>query len=173
MAIHAILRGVSFVSTDSTVPRKSGAGRLFGWGIVLLILIAVVYTYGTLSYKYSEGERAGLLQKFSSKGWVCKTYEGELALYVVAGIQPEIWHFSVRDPAVAAQMAKAVGQRVQLHYSEHPGVPTSCFGESAYFVDRINSIGELPAMPGTATSSPTALPAVPPAAATAPATAQQ
>ena len=168
MVVHAILPGASPVSTDSTtVTRKSGAGRLFGWGIVLLVIIAVVYTYGTLSYKYSEGERAGLLQKFSSKGWVCKTYEGELALYVVAGIQPEIWHFSVRDPAVAAQMAKAVGQRVQLHYSEHPGVPTTCFAESSYFVDRINSIGDLPPIPGAPGNSPAATPAAPTAAAPA------
>jgi len=147
---------------------------MFGWGIVLLILIAVVYTYGTLSYKYSEGERAGLLQKFSKKGWICKTYEGELALYVVAGIQPEIWHFSVRDPAVAEQMAKAVGQRVQLHYSEHPGVPTNCFAESSYFADHINSIGELPVIPGTGASAPAAAPApaVTPAPAPAPAPAQ-
>ena len=89
---------------------------MFGWGIVLLMVVAAGYTYATLSYKYSEGERAGLLQKFSKKGWICKTYEGELALYVVAGIQPEVWHFSVRDKAVAEQMAKAVGQRVQLHW---------------------------------------------------------
>ena len=156
------------MSTDnSTAARAPRAGRYFGWGLVVLALVAVGYTFLTLSYKYSEGERAGLLQKFSSKGWVCKTYEGELALYVVAGVAPEIWHFSVRDHAVAEQMSKAVGQRVQLHYSEHPGVPTSCFAETPYFVDRINSIVEQPVIPGGAQVPAPLAPAAP-----APATAQ-
>lgn len=119
------------------------ATRFFGGALLMLAIGLALYTWFTLWYTYSSGERAGLLQKFSNKGWVCKTYEGELALYVVAGVAPEVWHFSVRDEAVAAQMAKAVGQRVQLHYTEHPGIPTSCFGETRYFVDRINSISEL------------------------------
>lgn len=112
--------------------------------LLLVALIATLYTWLTLSWSYSDGERAGLLQKFSYKGWVCKTYEGELALYVVAGVQPEIWHFSVRDAALARQLSAAVGQRVQLHYTEHRGVPTSCFAETGYYVDKINAIGELP-----------------------------
>ena len=106
-----------------------------------------------LRFEYSNGERAGILQKFSRKGWICKTYEGELALYVVAGVQPEIWNFTVRDPALAARLAAAVGERAQLHYVEHRGVPSSCFGETGYYVDRINAI-----------APPAPLPAVPPAA---------
>ncbi|MBS0394596.1 MAG: hypothetical protein JSR54_08215 [Proteobacteria bacterium] len=112
------------------------------------LLLGAAYTWLALSWSYSEGERAGLLQKFSRKGWVCKTYEGELALYVVAGVQPEIWRFSVRDAALAARLSTAVGQRVQLHYSEHRGVPTQCFGDTTYYVDRINTIADLP--PGAA-----------------------
>ncbi|HUO95835.1 MAG TPA: hypothetical protein VMT92_06345 [Steroidobacteraceae bacterium] len=112
--------------------------------LVALALLAALYTYLTLSWSYSDGDRAGLLQKFSYKGWVCKTYEGELALYVVAGVQPEIWHFSVRDAALARQLSAAVGQRVQLHYTEHRGVPTTCFAETGYFVDRINAVAEPP-----------------------------
>jgi hypothetical protein len=109
--------------------------------------LAGLYTWLTLTWDYSDGERAGMLQKFSHKGWICKTYEGELALYVVAGVQPEIWHFSVRDAALARQLSSAVGQRVQLHYTEHRGVPTECFGETGYYVDRINTIGDaLPAV---------------------------
>ena len=61
---------------------------------------------------------------------------------MVAGVQPEIWYFSVRDPALARQLSTVVGQRVQLHYTEHRGVPTDCFGETGYYVDRINTIGE-------------------------------
>ena len=112
--------------------------------LVAAAALAALYVWLTLTWNYSDGERAGLLQKFSRKGWVCKTYEGELALYVVAGVQPEIWHFSVRDELLARRLSAAVGQRVQLHYTEHRGVPTDCFGETGYFVDRINTIGESP-----------------------------
>jgi hypothetical protein len=113
-------------------------------GLVAIVGAFALYTWATLSFDYSNGERAGVLQKFSRRGWVCKTYEGELALYVVAGVQPEIWTFTVRDAAVATQLAAAVGQRVQLHYAEHRGVPNSCFGDTRYFVDRINAISAVP-----------------------------
>ena len=136
------------MAASGTAPRSGGRRLKTGFGLALaaLVILAGLYTWLTLSWDYSDGERAGLLQKFSRKGWVCKTYEGELALYVVAGVQPEIWYFSVRDPALARQLSAVVGQRVQLHYTEHRGVPTNCFGETGYFVDRINMIGEpLPA----------------------------
>ncbi len=93
-----------------------------------------------LWWSYSEGERAGVLQKFSKRGWICKTYEGELAMYVVGGVAPQIWNFSVRDPVLADQLHGAVGQQVRLHYSEHPGLPTNCFGETDYFVDRFEIV---------------------------------
>ncbi len=105
--------------------------------VLVPILLTGIYTFFVLTWSYSDGERAGVLQKFSRKGWLCKTYEGELALYVVAGVQPEIWNFSVRDPDVVPQLSDAVGKKVQLHYSEHRGVPTSCFGETTYFVDGV------------------------------------
>ena len=111
--------------------------RLFLYWIVGLLLAVALWTIFSLNWSYSEGDRGGVLQKFSKKGWICKTYEGELALYVVPGMAPEIWEFSVRADAVAAQLAGFVGERVQLHYSEHRGLPTSCFGETAYFVDRV------------------------------------
>jgi hypothetical protein len=104
--------------------------------LIVLALTAIgagIWTWFSLSWSYSEGERAGVLQKFSKKGWICKTYEGELALYVVGGVAPQIWHFSTRDAAVAEQLFKAVGQQVQLHYTEHRGIPTSCFAETPYF----------------------------------------
>jgi hypothetical protein len=123
------------------------ARRLRIVGVIGLGAIAgalLLYCWLTLHFEYSNGERAGVLQKFSRKGWVCKTYEGELALYVVAGVQPEVWNFTVRDDAVAAQLSAAVGQRVQLHYAEHRGIPSSCFGDTRYFVDRINAIAAAP-----------------------------
>lgn len=129
---------------NSTGTRRS-SGRVGRWFIIALLLLAVggaFWTWLTLAWAYSDGERAGVLQKFSRKGWICKTSEGELAQYVVAGISPQIWTFSVRDAAVARQLDKAVGHRVQLHYTEHPGVPTSCFADTRYFVDLVTVTDE-------------------------------
>lgn len=113
--------------------KKSRVGRVAVIVLVLIILLPIVWTWFTLSWAYSEGERAGVLQKFSKKGWLCKTYEGELAQYVVGGVAPQIWHFSTRDDVVAQQLSKAVGQQVRIHYTEHKGIPTNCFGETPYF----------------------------------------
>lgn len=106
----------------------------------LLVVVAAGWTWLTLSWAYSEGERAGVLQKFSKKGWICKTYEGEVAQYVVGGLAPQIWYFSVRDAALAEQLFKAVGQNVQLHYSEHRGIPINCFGDTPYFAQSFSII---------------------------------
>jgi hypothetical protein len=133
------------VSATAPTARPRRFRRTFIWFVLIVVAALVLYTWGTLSYRYSEGDRAGVLQKFSRKGWVCKTHEGELAMYVVAGVAPQIWDFSVRDDAVASQLAGAVGRRVQLHYSEHPGVPTNCFAETRYFVDRLTVIDAGPA----------------------------
>ena len=102
---------------------------------ILVVLVAAGWTWLTLSWAYSVGERAGVLQKFSRKGWMCKTHEGELAQYVVGGVAPQIWYFSVRDAAVADQMFKVVGQNVQVRYREHRGIPTNCFGDTPYFAE--------------------------------------
>lgn len=116
--------------------KKSRIGRYALVVLALLILLPILWTWFTLSWAYSEGERAGVLQKFSKKGWLCKTYEGELAQYVVGGVAPQIWHFSTRDEQLAAELSKAVGQQIRLHYSEHRGVPTNCFAETPYFAQR-------------------------------------
>lgn len=102
---------------------------------ILVVLVVTGWTWLTLSWAYSVGERAGVLQKFSRKGWMCKTHEGELAQYVVGGVAPQIWYFSVRDAAVADQMFKVVGQNVQVRYREHRGIPTNCFGDTPYFAE--------------------------------------
>lgn len=114
-------------------------------GVLLLVLvIGGAWTWFTLSWSYSEGERAGILQKFSRKGWLCKTYEGELALYIVGGVAPEIWYFSTRDPELAKQLYANVGRQMRVHYSEHRGVPTNCFAETPYFADGFTLVqGEL------------------------------
>src|SRR5688500_20246526 len=122
-------------------PRRRWLVRLLLLVPFLALVIAVLWTWFTLSWSYSEGERAGVLQKFSKRGWICKTYEGEIAMYVVGGVAPQIWHFSVRDEATAAALTKAVGRQVRLHYTEHPGLPTSCFGDTDYFVNDVEIVG--------------------------------
>ena len=110
--------------------------------VLLLFLAAIVlaaagYLVFVFNWSYSEGDRSGILQKFSRKGWLCKTWEGELAMTTVPGVAPEMWRFTVRDDAVAAEVAQAIGKRVALHYREHRGVPTSCFGETGHWVDGV------------------------------------
>jgi len=91
----------------------------------------------TLHYSYSTGERAGQLQKISRKGWICKTWEGEITLPTQPGVAPQIFSFSVRDEAIAQQLVNAAGQRVSLSYEQHVGVPTNCFGETEYYITRV------------------------------------
>jgi len=122
-----------------------GASRLLLVILLLVVLLPFAWTWFTLSWSYSEGERAGILQKFSRKGWLCKTYEGELAQYIVAGVAPQIWNFTVRDRRVADELRTLAGAKVQLHYTEHVGVPTNCFGETGYFVDGVVTLEAQPA----------------------------
>ena len=143
-------------------PRRSFKAYLWG-SLVGAVLLIAIYTSFMLWWSYSEGERAGVLQKFSKRGWICKTYEGELAQYVVGGVAPQIWNFSVRDDAVVEQLHAAVGMQVRLYYAEHRGLPTDCFGETDYFVERVEVVGT----PQYEITSPAALPApaqVPPPA---------
>lgn len=109
--------------------------------VVLLAVTSVaVWTWATLSYDYSDGERAGYIQKFSRKGWLCKTWEGEMALVNLPGAMPEIFYFSVRDNTVAKRIQDVVGKRVALTYEQHIGVPTSCFGDTQYFVVNVRTV---------------------------------
>lgn len=103
--------------------------------LAAVVVLAVAYLLIALHWTYSSGERAGVLQKLSRKGWVCKTWEGELAMTTVPGVAPVLWSFSVRDEAVAQKLSAAVGRRVVLHYSEHRGIPSDCFGETSTFIE--------------------------------------
>ena len=109
--------------------------------LILLILIPIVlfglYTWGTLQWVYSSGERAGYVQKISLKGYVCKTWEGEIVLVSMPGTQAEKFLFTVKDETVAKQVNDSLGKRVKLIYEEHKGIPSSCFGDTAYFVNGI------------------------------------
>jgi hypothetical protein len=121
--------------------------------IVLVILVAVgVLAAGwfafALNWNYSTGERAGWVQKFSKKGWICKTWEGELAMVSMPGAAQEKFHFTVWDDKVATQINAAMGRRVSLHYDEKVGLPTSCFGETRHWVNRVTVVPDIPLAPG-------------------------
>ena len=105
--------------------------------IATVLVLFALYTWFTLSWSYSEGERAGYLQKFSKKGWLCKTWEGEILLSSMPGAIPERFAFTVRDESLVKALQSSMGQRVQISYEQHKGVPTSCFGETEFFVEKV------------------------------------
>jgi hypothetical protein len=115
------------------------------WVIGIVVVVALgfaAYVAATLAVAYSSGQRTGYVQKLSRKGWVCKTYEGELAMTPVPGTTPQLFHFTVRDPQVASAIGEASGSLVVLDYDQHVGVPTSCFGETEYYVTRVRKAGQ-------------------------------
>lgn len=174
------------IQVPNSTGRRRSTGRLGRWLAILLVVLIVgagLWTWLTLAWAYAEGERAGVLQKFVRRGWICKTQEGEIALYyggsqyMGAGTSPQLWDFSVRDKSVAAELTKAVGHRVQLHYTEHPGIPTNCFADTRFLVDRVTVTDKEPsavpgassAVPGAASPGSSSAPAAPlPAAAPTP-----
>jgi hypothetical protein len=101
---------------------------------VLVIVVLVGFTWLTLHWSYADGERAGYVQKFSRKGWFCKTWEGEMAMVTMPGTVSDKFYFTVPDDAVATQINASVGKRVALHYEQRKWIPSSCFGETEYFV---------------------------------------
>lgn len=142
--------------------------RKIGFFVLLgLVLMLTAYLLVVFKWAYSSGERAGWVQKFSRKGWICKTWEGELAMLNLPGTVPEKFFFTVREDAVAQQIERAIGQRVTLHYDQHRGLPGNCFGDTEYWVDRVDRMNlvDVPAAPGllSAPSTPAPLPALPPA----------
>ena len=119
--------------------RRSKVPLIIALLLLSPILVLALYTVVVLNWSYSDGDRSGYLQKFSRRGWVCKTYEGELAMSSVPGVAPTIWTFSVRDTDVAGKLNENLGRKVVLHYSEHRGVPTTCFGTTDYYVDSVRA----------------------------------
>jgi hypothetical protein len=131
----------------STLPRRAGA--ILASVIVAAIVLCALYLWTVLHWSYSEGERAGYLQKLSKKGWLCKTWEGEILLSSMPGAIPERFAFTVRDDALAQQLQNAMGRRVQISYSQHVGVPTTCFGDTSYFADKVVVGGDNPTSPSS------------------------
>lgn len=151
--------------------RRSSTLKMMFWLLVVPAALIALYFTVVLNWNYSAGERAGWVQKLSRKGWICKTWEGEMAMVSMPGAIPEKFLFTVRDDAVADSINKVMGKRVTLHYEEKVGLPTTCFGETRHFVTRVVQVDEIPLVPGvvvpsqrpSSTVSP-ALPAPAPAA---------
>ena len=121
----------------------SKAPKIFRTLVFILagaVALFALYIYIALNWSYSTGERAGFLQKVSNKGWICKTWEGELSLVAMPGAAPEKFLFTVRDEAVAQKVSAAAGKRVTLNYEQHKGLSTTCFGDTDYFVVGLTEI---------------------------------
>ena len=119
------------------------------WKLLVPIAVVIVplaglvaWTWITLHVSYSDGERVGYVQKISHKGWVCKTWEGELAMVSMPGTAPQIFNFTVPTDDVARKIMDAAGQRVALIYQQHRGVPSRCFGETEYFITGVRVVGQ-------------------------------
>ena len=132
--------------------------------LVALAALVALYFAAALKWSYSTGERAGWVQKLSKKGWVCKTWEGELAMVSMPGAAPEKFLFTVFDDDIAQQITRAMGKRVSLHYEEKVGLPTTCFGETRHYVTGLNVSDEIPLAPGVSVPAAAAASAVGPAA---------
>jgi len=145
---------------------QRGIGLL---GVLLALLVSVGllagYFWSAWHWSYSSGERAGWVQKFSRKGWICKTWEGEMAIVSMPGSATDKFAFTVWDDAAAEQISTYMGRRVALHYEQKVGLPTSCFGETRYFVTQVTLVEEIPLAPGVVVPTPgtRSAPATPPA----------
>ena len=116
--------------------------------LVVIVALVALYLWAALSWSYSTGERAGWVQKLSKKGWVCKTWEGELALVSLPGTTPEKFLFTIYGDEVAENVTRVMGKRVSLHYEEKVGLPGSCFGETRHYVTKVTVSDEIPLAAG-------------------------
>ena len=132
------------VTPPPATPKKKKRNKLVILLLCVLLIPIIVFalwTWIALGYTYAAGERAGYVQKISKKGWLCKTWEGELAMANLPGTMPQIFAFSVRSDSVAHLIEQNAGKQVSLTYEQHRGVPTSCFGDTEYFVTRVTKAG--------------------------------
>jgi hypothetical protein len=134
------------VVDPSSLPENSKPSRWKLWLFLILVVLPVAafsaYTWITLHFVYAKGERTGFVQKLSRKGWIFKTWEGELAMVNLPGAMPEIFEFSVRHDDVAEDILQHRGQRVALQYDEHRGIPVSWFAETRYFVTGLTPVAD-------------------------------
>jgi hypothetical protein len=116
--------------------------KWLGTIVILPALLFVAYTWLVLAWSFSAGERAGYVQKLSKKGWLCKTWEGEMALVSMPGTVAEKFPFTVRSEAIARQINDSIGAKVALTYEQHIGIPTTCFGETGYCVTAVKVVND-------------------------------
>ena len=133
---------------------------IFGF-VVVAALAAGGYTLAVVNWSYSSGEHAGWVQKFSRKGWLCKTWEGEMAMVTMPGTTSEKFYFTVWDDDVAAEINKIIGKRVALHYLQKVGIPSSCFGDTRFYITKVTRVEEIPLVPGVVVPTKPAEPAEP------------
>jgi len=129
-------------------------GRWLLGFVLFAVLLLAGYLWAVTHWSYAEGERAGYVQKLSKKGWVCKTWEGELSLVSLPGSTAEKFLFTVHDEQVARDITRHIGKRVALHYEEKVGLPTTCFGETRYYVTGVTVSDEIPLAPGVMVPTP-------------------
>ena len=132
---------------DSSTPKAPRpwavrAARATLLGLLTLAILFAAYTWFVLTWSYSSGERAGLVQKFSKRGVISKTWEGELLMMAAPGTMPEKFYFTVRDDAVAERVNATLGKTVVLRYEQHIGIPTRLFGDTSYFVTSVRAVVE-------------------------------
>ncbi len=116
---------------------------ILGFLLVAPAVIFALWAWASMKFTYSSGERSGYIQKFSKKGWLCKTWEGEIAMVSMPGTAPQMFAFTVRDPQIAQTIEKSIGQRISISYDQHRFVPTNCFGETEYFVTKIQVLPDM------------------------------
>jgi hypothetical protein len=156
------------MSTPGVPARRPSRLKLVFWLLIVPAALIALYFYTVLNWDYSIGERAGWVQKFSKKGWICKTWEGELSMVSMPGATPEKFYFTVRDDKTAAEINAAMGRRVSLHYEQKVGLPTTCFGDTRHWVNRVIVVPDIPLAPGIAVPAPAATPPATPAPVPAP-----
>ena len=121
--------------------RRTGITKVIRTILILVVLGLGIFFYWKYAFTYSNGNRFGLLQKFSQRGTLFKTYEGEMVLSSVRSNQnvplaSEKFFFSVRNKSVAQQLMNMQGQYVTVHYKEKNGtLPWQ--GDSKYIVDSV------------------------------------
>lgn len=151
---------------DEAPIRSVRGRRKWPWLVLASVLLVPALVFAAwsavaLNYAYSEGDRVGYVLKLSQKGWICKTWEGELSMTTVPGVAPERWAFTVRDDEVAKRIRDLQGQQVALDYEQRKGLPTSCFGETSYHVQNVRTLGApagTPVPPATVTPAPAPAP---------------
>ena len=131
-------------SSDPRAPRQSFKRRHWGKLLLLTLVMLPVAAFAlwsavTLNWTYSEGVRPGYVQKVSKKGYLCKTWEG--VLYTdLKGFRADSFLFTVRSDSIAQLLQSLSGRQVSLDYQQHVKVPSSCFGDSEYFVSGVHEL---------------------------------